>query len=215
MEKIEIINLYNKDIVVNIKISKKKSRRIAIVGGQLYMTLTEGYKVKELEKTLSRILSKKKIDSFYSSLYITDQYIDILGERRKLVNQSKGQIVTNEKDFKIINEKDLSKKLKQLTYDIIKSRVAHYSRIMNIPVEYNVKITLMRSSVGKNYYKKHLLTFDKKLIHYSLEIIDSVVVHELTHYFVQNHSKDFYNILLKYMPNYRMLRQKLMKGVRK
>lgn len=215
MEKIEIINLYNKNIVVNIKISKVNSRRITIVGGQLYMSLKDGYKINELEKTLTRILSKKKIESFYSSLYITDQYIDILGERKRLIDISKGQSAISENDFVINNQKDLLKKLKQLTYNTIKDRVYHYTKIMNIPIEYDVKITSMRSSVGKNYYKKHLLTFDKKLIHYSLEIIDSVVIHELTHFYFQNHSKDFYNVLLKYNPNYRILRQKLMKGERR
>ena len=85
---------------------------------------------------------------------------------------------------------------------------------MNIPTSYQVKITSMRSSVGKNYYMKNLLTFDHKLIHFSLEIIDSVVIHELTHYFVQNHSKEFYDILLKYCPNYKILSQKLINGDR-
>ena len=85
---------------------------------------------------------------------------------------------------------------------------------MNIPISYQVKITSMRSCIGKNYFTKNLLTFDHDLIHYSLEIIDSVVVHELTHYFVHNHSIDFYDILLKYVPNYKQLSQKLINGVR-
>lgn len=215
MEKIEIINLYDKPIVVNIKIAKANSRKISIVGGQLYLTLRNDYKVSDLQKSLMKIFTKKKIESFNSSLYCTDKYVDLLGERRRLVNLSKGELRSSKDDITIINEKELLKKLKQLSYDIISSRVVHYSRIMNIPVKYNVKITSMRSSVGKNYYRKNLLTFDNKLIHYSMDIIDSVVVHELTHYFVQNHSKDFYDVLLKYLPNYRLLREKLLKGERK
>ena len=215
MEKIEIINLYDKPIVVNIKIAKANSRKISIVGGQLYLTLRNDYKVSDLQKSFMKIFTKKKIESFNSSLYYTDKYVDLLGERRRLVNLSKGELRSSKDDITIINEKELLKKLKQLSYDIISSRVVHYSRIMNIPVKYNVKITSMRSSVGKNYYRKNLLTFDNKLIHYSMDIIDSVVVHELTHYFVQNHSKDFYDILLKYFPNYRLLREKLLKGERK
>ena len=215
MEKIEIINLYDKPIVVNIKIAKANSRKISIVGGQLYLTLRNDYKVSDLQKSLMKIFTKKKIESFNSSLYYTGKYVDLLGERRRLVNLSKGELRSSKDDITIINEKDLLKKLKQLSYDIISSRVVHYSRIMNIPVKYNVKITSMRSSVGKNYYRKNLLTFDNKLIHYSMDIIDSVVVHELTHYFVQNHSKDFYDVLLEYLPNYRLLREKLLKGERK
>lgn len=68
--------------------------------------------------------------------------------------------------------------------------------------------------MGKNYYLKHLLTFDRILIHFSLDIIDSVVIHELTHHFVQNHSDAFYRILLTYCPDYRRLREKLIYGER-
>ena len=214
MEKLEIVNLYGKDIVVNIKISKTNSRKLSIVGGHIYMSLKENYKINDLVKTLQKIFTEKKIKEFYSQPYYTDDYVDILGTRRRLVNLSKGQVRSSEDDFVVNNEKDLEKKLKSLSKDILTSRVRKYSEIMNVPVNYDVKITSMRAAVGKNYYTKNLLTFDKILIHYSLEIIDSVVIHELTHYFVQNHSKDFYDILLKYMPNYRKIRQKLINGVR-
>ena len=69
MEKIEIINLYDKPIVVNIKIAKANSRKISIVGGQLYLTLRNDYKVSDLQKSLMKIFTKKKIESFNSSLY--------------------------------------------------------------------------------------------------------------------------------------------------
>lgn len=214
MEKIEIVNIHGQNIVVNVKISKVSSRKISIVGGHIYMTLKENYKVSEIKKTLERVLTKKKVESFYSSPYITPYYVDILGVRRRLVNLSKGQERISKEDFVVNNEKDLEKKLKELSKDIIKSRVEKYQKEMNIPFNYNVKITNMRSSVGKNYFTKNLLTFDHILIHYSLEIIDSVVIHELSHYFEQNHSSKFYDILLKYMPNYRKIRKKLISGER-
>lgn len=214
MEKIEIVNLYGKSIVVNIKISKNDSRKISIVGGHIYMNLIKDYSLKVIQKNLERCLSQRKIEHFYSSPYISDYYIDILGIRRRLVNLSKGQNRISKEDFVINSENEIEKKLKNLLLDIISSRVIKYSKIMNIPINYKVKITNMRSSVGKNYYAKQLLTFDHILIHYSLEIIDSVVIHELTHYFEQNHSAKFYDILLKYLPNYRLLRKKLINGVR-
>lgn len=214
MEKQEIVKLYNKDIVVNIKISNIPSRRISIVGGHIYMTLRENYSLKDIEKTLMRVLTEKKVNSLHSSLYYTSYYVDILGIRRRLVNLSKGQERISKEDFVISNQGELDKKLKNLELDIIKSRVTKYQALMDIPVSYQVKITNMRSAVGKNYYQKKLLTFDRILIHFSLEIIDSVVIHELCHYFEQNHSKRFYDILLKYMPNYREVRRKLIDGER-
>lgn len=214
MEKQEIVKLYNKNIVVNVKISAAPSRRISIVGGHIYMTLRESYSIKDIEKTLMQVLTEKKVNSLHSSFYYTSYYVDILGIRRRLVNLSKGQERISKEDFVISNQGELEKKLKNLELDIIKSRVIKYQSLMNIPVSYQVKITNMRSSVGKNYYQKKLLTFDRILIHFSLEIIDSVVIHELCHYFEQNHSNRFYDILLKYMPNYREVRKKLINGER-
>ena len=178
------------------------------------MTLRESYSIKDIEKTLMRVLTEKKVNTLHSLPYYTDYYVDILGIRRRLVDLSKGQERISKEDFVISNQRELEKKLKNLELDIIKSRVIKYQSLMNIPVSYQVKITNMRSSVGKNYYQKKLLTFDRILIHFSLEIIDSVVIHELCHYFEQNHSNRFYDILLKYMPNYREVRKKLINGER-
>ena len=212
MEKIEIVNLYNRPIVVNIKISTINSKRISIVGGHLNMTLKPNYKIKDIENTLTRILSERKIKKLISEPFIGENFVDILGIRRRLVNLSLGHKRIDMTDFVVNNENDLNKKLKDLSLDIISSRVRKYQMIMEIPVNYTVKITNMRSSVGKNYYQKKLLTFDKNLIHYSLDIIDSVVVHELAHHYQQNHSKQFYDILLKYLPNYHKIRERMIYG---
>ena len=214
MEKFEIINLYGKDVVLNIKISSSDSRTIGLVGGHLYLSLRQNYNLYSLKDRLEKVFEKKKIDELKSSLYITPYYVDVLGERKRLVDLSKGQKRIAKDDFVVENDKDLRKKLKELAKDIISSRVEKYLKIMNIPTSYQVKITNMRSSIGKNYYQKKLLTFDHNLIHYSLEIIDSVVIHELAHYFIQNHSPEFYKIVLNYMPNYRKIRKKLIIGER-
>ena len=214
MEKLLIVNLFNKDVVVNVKISNRNASKMAIYGGHIYLTLKDSVSVYEIQKKLTRALTKSRIDKLSSSMYITDYYVDVLGIRRRLVNLSKGQNRISKEDFVVDNYSQIDKKLKDLLKDIIISRVEKYSKIMNIPLTYQVKITSMRSSVGKNYYTKNLLTFDHKLIHFSLDIIDSVVIHELTHYFVQNHSKQFYDILLTYCPNYKMLSQKLINGDR-
>ncbi|MDD7735545.1 MAG: M48 family metallopeptidase [Bacilli bacterium] len=214
MEKLLIVNLFNKEVVVNVKISNRNASRVIVYGGHIYLTLKDNFSISDVEKKLMRVFTKSRIDKLYSSLYITDYYVDILGIRRRLVNLSKGQNRISKEDFVVENQKQIDSKLKNLLYDIIQSRVEKYSQIMNIPISYQVKITSMRSCIGKNYFTKNLLTFDHDLIHYSLEIIDSVVVHELTHYFVHNHSIDFYDILLKYVPNYKQLSQKLINGVR-
>ncbi|MCH5315350.1 MAG: M48 family metallopeptidase [Eubacterium sp.] len=46
---------------------------------------------------------------------------------------------------------------------------------------------------------------------YPPEAVDYVVVHELAHIKHHNHSKSFYNLIEKYMPDYKQ-REKLLKA---
>ena len=56
------------------------------------------------------------------------------------------------------------------------------------------------------------ITFSLELIHFSPEIIDSVIIHELAHDFYRDHSIRFYNVVYQYCPNYDSLRNKMVKG---
>jgi predicted metal-dependent hydrolase len=49
-------------------------------------------------------------------------------------------------------------------------------------------------------------------MHYRQEIIDSVVVPELAHEVVYNHSDDFYRLVKQYYPQYDECHAKLKKG---
>ena len=82
---------------------------------------------------------------------------------------------------------------------------------MNTP-HYQIKIRDMVSRYGVNNKNKRTITYALVLVHYAPEIIDSVIIHELTHYFVYDHSDNFYRLLYKYSPNYDMLRRKLIKA---
>jgi predicted metal-dependent hydrolase len=213
MEKLEIINLYGKNCVVNVKIAKQRTYKVSIAYGHLYVTRRENYSLTEIKDFLLRLLNEKKVANLYSEPFIGEDYIDILGSRRRLVNLSKGQTRETLFDFVVVNDKDLEKKLKSLTKDVVTDRIRIYEKKMYVP-EHTVKITNMRASLGKNYYLKRLITIDKHVIHFSLEEIDALVIHELAHYYEHNHSKNFYNIVLKYCPNYRKIIKKLIYGER-
>lgn len=214
MEKIEIINVYSKNIILNLKITNRYSRSIKLSGGHFYIDVPKNYSLVYLKNKINSCVKEKLINNIYSSLFITSSYVDVLGIRRRLVVLKNGQERISKEDFVVEKEEDIEKVLKKLELDIISSRVKKYSSLMGINYEHNIKITNMRSALGKNYYTKHLLTFDHTLIHFSLEIIDAIVVHELAHCFEQNHSTKFYDIVLKYIPNYRLLNKKIIYGVR-
>ena len=57
-------------------------------------------------------------------------------------------------------------------------------------------------SSKKIYYSTHLSSFPKS-------IIDYVIVHELAHHLEANHSKNFWKIVAKYEPDYKIKKKKL------
>lgn len=53
------------------------------------------------------------------------------------------------------------------------------------------------------------ITINKKLISYSESAIRYVILHELCHLKYMNHSKDFWDLVKKYMPEYRKAKAEL------
>ena len=215
MEKQVILNIHNHPIVTNLFIYTRNSHRFNYVGGQINMKVSSNYDLRKIEKSIEKVMSEKKISLFNSSLYIGKDYIDILGKRKRLVVLNEGMNAVSIDDMVVNKRENIDSILKKFTLDIITQEVRKLEKIMLIPIEHKIKITAMRSCSGKNYYQKKLLTFDKDLIHYSLEIIDSIVIHELAHYYYHDHSPSFYNMVLKYCPNYKELQRKLTYGERK
>lgn len=69
--------------------------------------------------------------------------------------------------------------------------------------EPTMKIRMMKSRWGSCIPAKHQITLNKQLIHYPIEFIEYVVLHEFVHFIQPNHSKAFYHIIENYMPDYR------------
>lgn len=170
----------------------------------------------------SRLVSKsniiKGLDKFAVSLLkrsekpapITEDYMYLFGVKVDL--QENGEIsFTNDKKIVYKDRTDLDKKLHKMFLEILKERVAYYSNIMSLPL-YKVSLKNMKTRFGSNSSYTKTLHFSYMLIHYSYEIIDSVIIHELSHTLVRDHSKKFYDVVYKYCPNYKIYRKKLIRG---
>ena len=140
-----------------------------------------------------------------------DNYLYLLGEKQELFES--GEITICEGRVLIyIDKNDLEKKLKKWFLSLLEERTRYYESLMKIEKPYKVRLRKMSSRYGSNSIQTHSISYSTILMHYSLEIIDSVVVHELAHHFVRNHSKSFYNVVYQYCPNYNNLHRKLRKG---
>lgn len=88
-------------------------------------------------------------------------------------------------------------------------RVEYYSVLMNVKPT-GIKITSARKRFG-SCSGKNSICFSLYLMTYPKEAVDYVVVHELAHIKYHNHSKEFYNFIERFMPDYKE-REKFLKN---
>ena len=153
--------------------------------------------------------AKKLIKRSVKTNAITDEYIYLLGKKIEL--SYPGYLSLDESFISYKDEKQLQSRLRKWFLEYLTKRTAFYEKVMNAP-HFLVKLRNMKSRYGSNNRQAKTITYSLVLIHYSVEIIDSVIIHELAHHFVYNHSDNFYKVVYKYCPNYDILRKKLIKA---
>lgn len=94
---------------------------------------------------------------------------------------------------------------------IIQERLPYWSKKTNIPYN-SVKVRDAKTKYGSCIPTKKALHFSSRLVMLSKEAIDAVIVHELCHVIHPNHGKEFYNLVEKYIPNYKEIDKYLKKN---
>ena len=81
-----------------------------------------------------------------------------------------------------------------------------FDEVDNCPT---LKIRSMKTRWGVYNRVKHNITLNSHLIEYEIDKIDYVIIHELSHVIHFDHSKNFWNLVSKYCPNYKQMRKDL------
>lgn len=80
--------------------------------------------------------------------------------------------------------------------------VEKYEIILNIKVN-RISLRKMKTLWGSCSYIEKNICFNSMLYHMSDYFLEYIVLHEMAHLFVHNHSKAFYDLVKKYMPDYK------------
>lgn len=75
----------------------------------------------------------------------------------------------------------------------------------------SLKVRDMKSRWGTCHTGKNVITLNSKLIHTPYSCIEYVVLHEFCHLIHPNHSKEFYQLVSVYMPEWKKEREELKK----
>lgn len=109
--------------------------------------------------------------------------------------------------FKIYSDKDIP------TYDVFKAspyfklcqkivedRCNHYSKILNVNIN-KVTLKAQKTRWGSASTKNNI-NINWLLLLAPTDVLDYVIIHELSHLVEMNHSRNFWNIVKTLMPNY-------------
>lgn len=91
--------------------------------------------------------------------------------------------------------------------DVLTDKLDHYSRIMGVRPE-AIHITSAKTRWG-SCTSNRTINFSYRLIFAPDELIDYVVIHELAHLYEMNHSREFWAVVGKFLPDYKIRRKKL------
>jgi len=157
--------------------SNRKTLGLSIVNGELIVRAT-------------RFTTEKEIQQFIEK---NSKWI----ERNLKKQQEK---IDKANSLEAISEDDILK-LKKLAKEYIPKRVAYFAPIVGVSYG-NITIRVQKTLWGSCTSRGNL-SFNCLLMMTPNEVIDSVVVHELCHRKEMNHSKKFYQEVLKVFPEYR------------
>lgn len=165
-----------------------------------------------IEKSLEKITEKSEGMSHNS--------IKLLGKIRekRLIKSEINMLRLSEKSAYIYhNSENPSKeliekiieewKITQLN-NLLKEYIEKYLKLLNTNIKY-YKIKKMSSAWGIYHSREKYITFNILLIEKNEKCIEYVVLHELCHIFFQNHQKEFWNLVKKYMSDYEKYRKLL------
>lgn len=149
-------------------------------------------------------------------------------EKKTLSNQKKSMFFYLGKSYDIIevsimddieiandkiytkDKKMLEKWYKKQIENIFQQRFVYICSIFNENITIpKLKIRTMKTRWGVYNKVNHSVTLNSHLIEYSLDKLDYVIVHELSHIIHFDHSASFWQLVSKYCPNYKKIRKEL------
>ena len=160
--------------------SQKIEPQKELVSGEDFYYLGRRYRLKVIESEMEGL----KLDKEYCYLYI------------------------KEKNNFAKKERIIENWYRQEAKELFNKLIEKYQPIVNKEVK-KITIRKMKTRWGSCNYQKGYINLNLELIKKPKEGIEYVVFHELTHLIYPNHSKDFYNYLSTYMPDFRNRKEKL------
>lgn len=168
----------------------------------------EDWIIRKLELVQEKIISNPPVR------YTEGEFFMFLGEKYPLMFKNdeshKSCKVYLEADFLIYEngirteeaiKNHIEKWYRFVAQEMVEDRIQYYMKYFNVKPSY-IKVKVQKKRWGSCSSKRHLL-FNYNLIKAPIEVLDYIVVHEMSHMVHMNHSDRFWDKVSSVMPNYK------------
>lgn len=199
----------------NVIINRKRNKNTYLrIGDDLNIIINTN--ILTTKKQIQKILDEnalsiyKMIQKKQKSIMKKEQFRYLGKEYVTVFNENCKSIVIDNNIIYAPNERKLNKwykeEMKKLYLERLKYNYQKFEE--NIPFP-NLKIREMKTRWGVCNVKTKTITLNSLLFRENIICLDYVIIHELSHLIYFNHSKNFWNLVEKYFPNYKEIRKSL------
>lgn len=207
------IEIDNKDY--NVIITKKVSTRNIYIRVKedlnIYVTankLTSDRKIKEVIENNLNFIKKIIIKLEKRNLKKKDFYY--LGQKYEIVYSNNKDLILEDDKVYINQEFDIDKWLSKRAKFVFKFELDKIYNTFPYNIPYpSLTIRKMKTRHGVCNTKTKRVTLNLELIKLDIIYLDYVIIHELSHLIYANHSKEFWQVVARVMPNYKEIRKEL------
>ena len=218
---------FSKNLEYELVRSKIKNMYILIRNGKVIVKAPNNIsenRIKDFinskEEWINKKLKEFEKKSFKEKSYVSGEVFKVLGNdyilnieygdfEKASVNLDNGYInICVSENCETVKIKELIEKMYyKIALMIVDKSVKMWKSTLKIAPDV-VVIKKLKTAWGKCNSKRKI-TINPDLMKYDQRVIDYVVLHEFCHLRYMNHSKDFWNMVSKYMLDYKLLRNEL------
>ena len=148
-----------------------------------------------LRKTSAKIKAKNSAKN--------ENQVEFLGLNYELIIDKKASGVSIELfSIKAASKADFRRFCDQKAKELLNASIARFAPLIARPINH-ISFKHMRTRWGSCNKAKGYINLNLDLITKKKEFIEYVVLHELAHLVHANHSRDFYALISKHMPDYK------------
>lgn len=163
--------------------------------------------VRSKRKTVAITLDKNGEVLVKAGLKTSEKFIeDFLNKNIGWIEKQKARVLNIKQNYKPLDAQEI-KELKKSAKQILAEKTKAYGQIMGV-FPTGVKITSAATRWG-SCSPKNSICYSYRVMLLPEECQNYIVLHELSHIRIKNHSSKFYQELGKYLPNYKQLQKQI------